>query len=1702
MARAFVTAALLTMALSATARSSGTSNPATAFKPITEVKRDDLSGTTISVKAEALAVRQVISSGSMYERSLLTGEATISQPGWPDLPAVTRMLRIPPTTGVRLQVNRVQTDVEAGHQPFIAPLQDGTVDPDQPGEPKAEFLNWQGYWPPQPVEVGAPVIIRGVRIVPVTVFPVQYNPATGETRFNTEVDFELIYEGEGENPVLHPDRIPSSETFQPIYESLLINPPPRRDNYDRPQRGALLIIYPDTRNVAEAIAPLVEWRARQGWDVHTEVVDDNANTNDVKDVIEAAYNDWNNPVEFVTLVGDADGSVRIATYQPEQYGSDLDYVHLDGNDILADAHIGRISVASVNQLEDVVAKLVNYEADPWLEDTDWYKAGMVCAGNSISGLSTILMNKWVARELTDRGIDDIHEWYYNDQFENQSVLQFFESEFERGVAFANYRGWIGLEGTTYDVIMWFEEHQRYPVTVTLTCASGNFANGSNGQNEAFLRSPGGGICGVGLATSNTHVQYNNAVSAGIWIGLLKQEHHLLGPAINYGRYELYRQYNGFDNGAVGDFSHWTAFMGDPVTHIWTGVPQLMTVYHEDSLPLGGSGLEVEVLDSDDAPFPRALVCLFKADDEFQQTAYTDGDGKVLFSIPPGGLSQGQLMVTVTSHDYKPYLGTVDVEQAEYYLGAGGWEYEDGEDGTPNPGEDLDVTVYLKNLGTAVPEGQITVTAESLSDWVEVTSQPVTIEEAPDVGSEAAVPVEITLEESAPNGEIVLIGLESSNGEQSWSSVMALEVAAPKLQIVDVSFEREIFTPGDIVQLNVLVKNIGGKGIAPFLAHMRGLAPVVSFPTADADYDALEVGESEWVDGAEFRIRAHPLTIPGMEVSVELAAESETGFRDTTTYSFQVSQAGEGTPFGPDKYGYVCFDSEDEGWEVIPVYDWVEIDPEEAGFDFEGEDTELRDTGEDRDESIMVNLGFDFQYYGQTFDQLTICTNGWAAFGNWQQLSDFRNRRIASGEGPNAQLAVFWDNLRTDNDSRILYYYDQPGGRFIVEWKNMDRLWGGNRRSETFELILFENWAEPTYTGDGVIIYQYQSVHNAQGTDTGNNDTPYATVGIGNLDDTDGLEYTYWNEYTDGAAPLDSGLAIKFTSATQFRTGILTGSVTDAATGLLLEGVQVYTTHGFWGETDSAGVYAISDILIGEGYIVTAHLQGYNDSTRAGEDGHGYTIIEGETTRVDFNLLHPEFFLDSAAFDFRIPPDTTVETGFTLTNTGNGPLNYASEFVYLLDGQQGVRQPPSGAGPLRKVRRDEPDNLWEQLLGWSVTSVTGDNAVRGVAYVNEHWLVAGTGFNYNEDEDHPLHLYDRWGNYEQDTLQPRSYRFGLKDLEAFQGQVYGATQSNYLLRFDPESYEVTGRWSVAENIRSTEALALSTNGEIFTSGGIGKIYRYEILDESTLWAVDSLVANDPQTGAGIRKYGMAWFRDDPDQCPLYIMGALEDLSSEVQLFKMNPETGQIIWLTDLGLGAQGYKGRGIFITPKWNNMVWVMGVVLEAEGGSDEIAVYELGPNSSWLGYGPQEGMLQTGQSQFFSMTIATAGLDTGLYGVVIAFTHNADDGGERLPVDLEVGYPRLLPADITSPFEYALEPNRPNPFNPTTVIGYRLREAGITELKLYDLQGRLATVLQDGWQQAGNHRLTLDASQLPAGIYIYRLESGPFKAARKMVLVK
>ncbi len=90
-----------------------------------------------------------------------------------------------------------------------------------------------------------------------------------------------------------------------------------------------------------------------------------------------------------------------------------------------------------------------------------------------------------------------------------------------------------------------------------------------------------------------------------------------------------------------------------------------------------------------------------------------------------------------------------------------------------------------------------------------------------------------------------------------------------------------------------------------------------------------------------------------------------------------------------------------------------------------------------------------------------------------------------------------------------------------------------------------------------------------------------------------------------------------------------------------------------------------------------------------------------------------------------------------------------------------------------------------------------------------------------------------------------------------------------------------------------------------------------------------------------------------------------------------------------------------------------------------------------------------------------------------------------------------------APLIYALGQNYPNPFNPSTQIDYSLPKQSFVNLKVYNTLGEeVATLVHNNLQPAGVYTQVFNASNLPSGVYYYRISAGDYTDVRKMILVK
>ena len=95
-----------------------------------------------------------------------------------------------------------------------------------------------------------------------------------------------------------------------------------------------------------------------------------------------------------------------------------------------------------------------------------------------------------------------------------------------------------------------------------------------------------------------------------------------------------------------------------------------------------------------------------------------------------------------------------------------------------------------------------------------------------------------------------------------------------------------------------------------------------------------------------------------------------------------------------------------------------------------------------------------------------------------------------------------------------------------------------------------------------------------------------------------------------------------------------------------------------------------------------------------------------------------------------------------------------------------------------------------------------------------------------------------------------------------------------------------------------------------------------------------------------------------------------------------------------------------------------------------------------------------------------------------------------------------ISVEEAAPAAFAVEQNAPNPFNPTTTIGFTIPEAGDISVEVFNTAGQKVDRIADSYMEAGTHSAVWDASGYSAGVYFYTVKAGNYSKTMKMTLIK
>ena len=109
---------------------------------------------------------------------------------------------------------------------------------------------------------------------------------------------------------------------------------------------------------------------------------------------------------------------------------------------------------------------------------------------------------------------------------------------------------------------------------------------------------------------------------------------------------------------------------------------------------------------------------------------------------------------------------------------------------------------------------------------------------------------------------------------------------------------------------------------------------------------------------------------------------------------------------------------------------------------------------------------------------------------------------------------------------------------------------------------------------------------------------------------------------------------------------------------------------------------------------------------------------------------------------------------------------------------------------------------------------------------------------------------------------------------------------------------------------------------------------------------------------------------------------------------------------------------------------------------------------------------------------------------------------KQIDFDGSFEYSEIVNVSVSGPTQFSLGQNYPNPFNPSTKIEYSIPVNGNVRLTIFNSLGKEMEKLVNNYQQAGNHEVRFDASNMSSGVYYYKIESQNFSDVKKMILIR
>jgi len=675
-------------------------------EPSRIITDNGLDGVVVEYNFNKAIIHNKTENNSLYNFFFIKGFTQSQDIGKPMLPVHIDLIYIPEGASISLEIldSNFITYSNFNIYPSSKQYSDNSGDTDPIFNiDSATYIN-ANYYPSKTVEIKEIIKIKGLRFALIEVHPIRTRTINGALKLHSKIKYRLNFT----NSSNFADYSKYSIDFLKYFSNIPLNNYHLKNEVDfyinstyqdnLSEINYLIISHQDYKNAANNLA---RWKMQLGYNVKV-ILGTNWNTNRIKYEIEGVYNNSNNKLDNIVLLGDID---KVPSYSINLFSSDQNYVFFDGaNDFIADANIGRISVIDSIGANGIISKIINYEREP-INNSNFYSTiSTVADYNTVGGLndqrrytettediSKLLESKnySVNRLYNASNVSSPTYWSnsifsngnsipnhlkkpnYNWNYGSSSII----NEFNNGSFLMIYRskGWTGGWNSptfTKSDIGYINNETKLPLVLSLAGKSGNFSEPECFTEKLHRKNDGGAVAIISNST-NSYSGYNNGFNLGFIDGIWPNNNLITNFNTTYTNTLQVPTHIAIRK--IGDINTQSIFkmievwgssieliknsiqsinlLGDPSMNLWTKIPLNIIANNIDSL---NCNLDTSLIIHSNI---SGLATLIVGDIIVARKTINSGIDTLFFNKIVGNSAT----LTISKNDYKPYISDIAIK---------------------------------------------------------------------------------------------------------------------------------------------------------------------------------------------------------------------------------------------------------------------------------------------------------------------------------------------------------------------------------------------------------------------------------------------------------------------------------------------------------------------------------------------------------------------------------------------------------------------------------------------------------------------------------------------------------------------------------------------------------------------------------------------------------------------------------------------------------------------------------------------------------------------------------------------------------------------------------------------------------------------------------------------------------------------------------